>query len=188
MMLWGDICHILYEVMHIYEFVVLWGDLWGRCRASVHFLPRPASPRLCLSCQPHHQMHHHRHHHHQMHQHDITILKHHHHHHIIKCIDIIFVTMALRDIFSVFIVYCTVFTVHCAQCMYNIQCMLYTHKACNASKMRNEKIGKVLESVHSKDNAFIETYKKLKVNIWIIMFSLKTNFSFACYLHPIKKN
>ena len=120
-------------------------------------------------------------------QHHITILKHHRHHHIINCIDIIFVTMTLRDPFSVFIVYCTVFTVHCAQCMYNIQCMLYTHKACNACKMRNEKIGKVLESVHSKDNAFIETYKKLKVNIWIIMFSLKTKFSFACYLNPIKK-
>ena len=114
-------------------------------------------------------------------QYDIIILKHHHHHYIIKCIDIIFI----RHFFSV---HCILYSVHCTLCtVYNIQCMLYTYKACNASKMRNEKIGKVLESVHSKDNAFIETYKKLKVNIWIIMFSLKTKFSFACYLNPIKK-
>ena len=40
---------------------------WVWYRASVHFLLRPAGPRLCLSCQPHHQMHHHHHHHHHRH-------------------------------------------------------------------------------------------------------------------------
>ena len=106
-------------------------------------------------------------------QHHITILKYHRHHHIINCIDIIFI----RHLFSV---HCILYSVHCTLCtVCNIQCMLYTYKACNACKMRNENIGKVLESVHSKDNAFIETYKKLKVNIWKIMFSLKTKFSFA---------
>ena len=140
------VCRVCYSamrgsmaVMHIYVIdyelegvlLVLWGDLWGRCRASVHFLPSPASPRLlsqlptassnASSPSPPSSSY----------QHDITILKHHRHHHIINCIDIIFVTMAARDILSVFIVYCTVFTVHCAQCsLYTVHSVCTIYSVC----------------------------------------------------------